>query len=187
MNILRRLKRNQNRAKRDEAIALLQKLPKPPKDERGQCACGCSHKHDHGPCPQFIAGGPRCAVCDHGLTCHRRKGEAPPDDWNVPLKLNDKHLSLYPARVNRIIRQSVSCSECGQPVAYLEQMQALLADGKTIKSGLCRECFDTISATDLQPGITVHDVQALRDQPYHPQLDGPAEPIGLAMPPEGDK
>src|SRR3954471_5798053 len=143
MNALRKLARAQRNKKRLEGLALLQKLPKPPSDT-GVCACGCCHRgtNDHGPCPRFVAGGNgRCAICDHGLTCHRRKGEPPPRDWNVPVKLNEKHRSLYPARVNAEIDGTFVCVLCGKPFRQLAAFSALVDGMGTVKD-LCEPCFN---------------------------------------------
>lgn len=63
-------------------MELFNKMPKPPSVD-GECACGCEVKPDNGPCPMWQRGtGKRCLICDHDIACHRRKGEAPPKDWN---------------------------------------------------------------------------------------------------------
>lgn len=154
MNALRRLARQQEKKKKADAIALLQKLPKPPK-ENGVCACGCCHRgdNDHGPCPEFVggSGGGRCAICDHGLTCHRRKGEPPPQDWNVPIKLNEKHRSLYPPRVHAMLRGEFVCIRCHQPAPFIERMKT--QDPKTGKvvNDLCPRCFEDLTVIDEGP------------------------------------
>lgn len=83
MNIKRKLKK----ARTQNARALLNRMPKPPVAD-GVCACGCEFRPTRGPCPEYLRGPKaveikkRCGVCDHDITCHRRKGEPPPTDWD---------------------------------------------------------------------------------------------------------
>lgn len=91
MSATRQYARARERATKRQAIALLQKMPKPPSHD-GQCACGCCHKPDKGPCHLFRRHGRegRCDYCDHGILCHRRKGEPMPKEFNQPLKVDEK-------------------------------------------------------------------------------------------------
>lgn len=85
MNIKRALKKKQTKETRE----LLNRLPKPPVAD-GVCACGCHFRPQRGACPEYTRGpkeledaeNRRCGVCDHDIRCHRRKGEAPPKDWD---------------------------------------------------------------------------------------------------------
>ena len=85
------------KAREQDPKRLFQQLPKPKKNEDGTCSCGCCHLPDHGPCPKYIPGAnKRCAVCDHGILCHRRKGEKPPADWNCPVGLPVPRTDVLP-------------------------------------------------------------------------------------------
>jgi hypothetical protein len=90
---------------------LFQQTPKPPKDDKGNCSCGCCCRPDRGACPRFLEGANgRCAVCDHSKACHRRKGEPPPADWNNPISL--------PAPAPSFLSPSAFvCPDCGCKLA----------------------------------------------------------------------
>lgn len=76
---------------------LFQGLPKPKKNDDGSCSCGCCEEPDAGPCPKYYQGAnKRCAICDHSILCHRRKGEPPPKDWNAPRRMPVPRIDLLP-------------------------------------------------------------------------------------------
>lgn len=113
----RKFKRQRIRKNAEQAQRLIDKLPKPPR-ENGECACGCCHKPDRGPCPTFRKGAnDRCVVCDHGILCHRRKGEAPPKSWNVPISFHDpRAIMLFPNDATSCPvcnAKAVQCPKCG--------------------------------------------------------------------------
>lgn len=83
----RNFKRRHIREAQKKLLAHFDALPKPPKNADGSCSCGCRAVIDKGPCPDYFedrATG-RCRLCDHDIKCHRRRGEAPPADYNTPL------------------------------------------------------------------------------------------------------
>src|SRR5437588_12865478 len=98
MSIERQLKRRKARADKKKAAEELLKVPKP-RIIGGKCQCGCSHVPCIGACPTFVPGGNgRCAVCDHSILCHRRKGEPQPNDLDSPLIITDGMRVVIPAR-----------------------------------------------------------------------------------------
>ena len=113
------IKRNLLKKRRAAAKAVINQLPKPPIVD-GICGCGCKHRPTKGACPQFIlknAGSDRCAVCDHAIVCHRRKGEQPPKTWDFPAIFGERFLVKF-APADHPLRKQINES-------YIEWLRRL--------------------------------------------------------------
>jgi hypothetical protein len=139
----RSFERHQRRRRLKEAIKAIQRVPKPPVVD-GVCACGCCHVPDNGACPKYIAGlNDRCVVCDHSVVCHRRKGEAPPHNWNTPVKVQPNQRHLMPASSTGWEDRYIICPACKAPAMHCPACGTPIPIKKLIDvyhTGTCPKC-----------------------------------------------
>jgi hypothetical protein len=130
MSATRKIKRSMAKRHEQQMKEALLKIPKPAV-VNGKCECGCRHVPCLGPCPEFIRGAnDRCAVCDHGQLCHRRRGEPPPKDWDSPLLISPALVALVPAR----------------RLAELRGFKCVYCDRRTMK---CRGCGEILPIREV--------------------------------------